>query len=206
MEVALKVSSGSSAGKLIAVPGPKFLIGRAEDCQLRPKSDLISRYHCVIMSEDGLVTVRDFGSKNFTYVNGERLIGECELKPGDLLKVGPLEFELCIKATVGAGKRPKIESVQAAVERTVGDSSGSEFDLNSFLDEDVTSAKAETRNIGLHDTEHSLPTPNTPPAGGDSVANSAAETKAGKAPPPKRATVDSRAAADKALRQFFKRR
>lgn len=204
MEVALKVTSGSSTGKLIPVPGPKFLIGRAEDCQLRPKSDLISRYHCVIMAEDGLVTVRDFGSKNFTYVNGERLIGETELKPGDVLKVGPLEFELCIKATVGAGKRPKVETVQAAVERTVEDSSGSEFDLNRFLDEGAQGqSAAETRRMVKQDTEHALP---PPPAADDSVSESTSETRPGKAPPPKRATADSRAAADKALRQFFKRR
>ncbi|MDZ4783623.1 MAG: FHA domain-containing protein [Planctomycetia bacterium] len=206
MEVTLKVTSGSNAGQQIPVPGPKFLIGRAEDCQLRPRSDLISRYHCVIMSEDGLVTVRDFGSKNFTYVNDERLIGECELKPGDLLKVGPLEFELCIKATVGAGKRPKVESVQAVVERTVESATAGEFDLNQFLDDGAAAqSSADTRKIVMQDTEHSMPAPNGG-ASDESVSNADAQTMAGKGQPAKRATVDSRAAADKALRQFFKRR
>ncbi len=201
MEVKLKVASGASAGQMIPVPGPKFLIGRADDCQLRPRSDLISRYHCVIMSEDGLVTVRDFGSKNFTYVNGERLIGETELKPGDLLKVGPLEFELSITATVGAGKRPKVESIQEAAERTVQSAEPGSFDVNEFLDnDDSTEARKDTTRMTVQQTELAVP----PPAGDAPPAE--ADPAHGKVPPPKRSTADSRAAADKALRQFFKRR
>ena len=53
MEVSLKVVVGANAGKELKVPGPKFFIGRAEDCHLRPKSDLISRHHCVLLI-DGL--------------------------------------------------------------------------------------------------------------------------------------------------------
>lgn len=204
MEVKLKVISGSSAGQMIPVLGPKFLIGRAEDCQLRPRSDLISRYHCVIMAEEGLVTVRDFGSKNFTYVNDERLIGECELKPGDRLKAGPLEFELVITATVGAGKRPKVESVEEAAQRTVQTAAAEGgFDVNDFLDEEQpTQSTRDTRGIVMQDTV----APPTPVPAED--PNATAATQAGKGPhtPPKRTTADSRAAADKALRQFFKRR
>ena len=55
MEVRLKVFVGPNAGKELPVAGPKFLMGRAEDCQLRPRSDLISRHHCVLLIEDGLV-------------------------------------------------------------------------------------------------------------------------------------------------------
>jgi pSer/pThr/pTyr-binding forkhead associated (FHA) protein len=205
MEVKLKVVSGNSAGQMIPVPGPKFLIGRAEDCQLRPRSDLISRYHCVIMAEDGLVTVRDFGSKNFTYVNGERLIGECELKPGDLLKAGPLEFELCITATVGAGKRSKVESIQEAAERTVQSSASTgAFDVNQFLDDGGEQSAGDTRKMVMQDTEQIMPA--AAGASDESVSEANSPTMPGKAPPPKRLTADSRAAADKALKQFFKRR
>lgn len=202
MEVKLKVVAGNAAGQLIPVPGPKFLIGRAEDCQLRPRSDLISRYHCVIMVEDGLVTVRDFGSKNFTYVNDERLIGECELKPGDRLKAGPLEFELVVTAAVGAGKRPKVESVQEAAQRTVETAANEGgFDVHEFLGEaPPAEASRETRGMAMQDTV--APSANAP------AETTEPENSTGKGPhtPPKRGTVDSRAAADKALRQFFKRR
>jgi hypothetical protein len=154
------------------------------------------------MAEDGLVTVRDFGSKNFTYVNDERLIGECELKPGDKLKAGPLEFELVITATVGAGKRPKVASVEEAAQRTV-QTAASEggFDVNEFLDDGApTEAARDTRGISMQETT----APNAPAEEPDPNST----THAGKGPhtPPKRSTADSRAAADKALRQFFKRR
>ncbi len=105
MEVKLKVLVGPNAGKELPVAGPKFLIGRAEDCQLRPRSDLISRHHCVLLIEEGLMTVRDFGSKNGTLINGERVRGECELKNGDKLTIGPLEFEFCVHVGVASKKR-----------------------------------------------------------------------------------------------------
>ncbi len=94
MEVKLVVANGKNLGQEIPVTGPKFLIGRADDCQLRPRSDVISRYHCVILVEEGFVSVRDFGSKNGTFVNDEQIMGEQELHDGDRLRVGQLEFDV----------------------------------------------------------------------------------------------------------------
>jgi pSer/pThr/pTyr-binding forkhead associated (FHA) protein len=100
MEVRLKVLVGKNVGQELLVPGPKFFVGRAEDCQLRPRSDLISRHHCVLLIEDDFVAVRDFGSKNGTLVNDQRIMGERELKSGDKLVIGPLEFQVLIQTTV----------------------------------------------------------------------------------------------------------
>lgn len=94
MEVKLVVANGKNVGQEIPVTGPKFLIGRADDCQLRPRSDVISRYHCVILVEEEFLVVRDFGSKNGTYVNDEQIMGEQELHDGDRLRVGQLEFRV----------------------------------------------------------------------------------------------------------------
>jgi predicted component of type VI protein secretion system len=108
MGLKLKVLDGKHAGQEVPVPGNRFFIGRAEDCQLRPGSDLISRHHCVILVEDGYIGVRDLGSKNGTQVNGESVVGERELISGDHLKVGPLEFEVVVSTGVGGQKRPAI--------------------------------------------------------------------------------------------------
>ncbi len=113
------VAGGSKAGQVIPVVGPKFIIGRADDCHLKPRSELISRYHCAIISEDGYVAVRDLGSKNGVYLNGERVSMENELKNGDKLSVGPLEFFVHTTVAVKGQKKPKVESVQDAVARTV---------------------------------------------------------------------------------------
>ena len=85
MSFNVKVLVGNSAGQVVNIPGPKFYIGRSEDCQLRPRSDLISRHHCAFIVEGEYFGIRDFGSKNGTYCNGQRVIGECELKDGDKL-------------------------------------------------------------------------------------------------------------------------
>jgi len=189
MEVQLKVLVGSAAGQTIKVPGPKFYIGRSEDCQLRPRSDLISRHHCAIIIEGEYVAVRDFGSKNGTYVNGERVSSERELKPGDYLKVGPLEFEVLYDlGSLGGPKRPKVSSIKEAAARTAD--SGvtkkpgqhpDEIDLAEWLGEDLVNEgdtrelKNPTENTDLKldvpgSGEHPVPPPkageeNKPPPG-----------------------------------------
>lgn len=140
MEVQLKVMVGSAKGQTIKVIGPKFFIGRSEDCQLRPKSDLISRHHCALILEGDYLAIRDFGSKNGTYVNQQRVAGERELQPGDQLTVGPLEFELLVeKVSISAAKRPKVHNIseaaarQAESARSTNDDSTKEMDIDDWL-------------------------------------------------------------------------
>ena len=110
MQVKLRVLRGSSAGKEIGLKGPKFLIGRAEDCQMRARSDAISRRHCAVFLRRSGVVVRDLGSRNGTFVNGSRIDGDHVLEDGDLLQVGPLEFAVIVqlpaeaKASINAAK------------------------------------------------------------------------------------------------------
>ena len=59
MELRLKVIEGKHAGQEIRIAGPKFLIGRNEECQLRSNSDAVSRRHCVLQVEEGRATVCD---------------------------------------------------------------------------------------------------------------------------------------------------
>ncbi|MGH7134254.1 MAG: FHA domain-containing protein, partial [Pirellulales bacterium] len=154
MEVRLKVLVGKNAGQELAVPGPKFFVGRAEDCQLRPRSDLISRHHCVLLIEEGFVAIRDFGSKNGTLVNDERVSGELELKGGDRLVIGPLEFEVLIHAPAASKKRPKVESVKEAAARTAeGHRESEKLDVSQWLgDGDSKVGNAETRVINMNET------------------------------------------------------
>ena len=119
MKIDLKVVGGSRAGQLIPIAIPNFMIGRAEDCHLKPRSELISRYHCVILSEEAYVAVRDLGSKNGVYVNGRRVDVEQELKNGDRLAIGPLEFEVVLTVELKSAPKPKIASIADVVARTV---------------------------------------------------------------------------------------
>jgi predicted component of type VI protein secretion system len=136
VEVKLIVVGGKHPGQVIPVPGPEFLIGRADECQLRPQSDRVSRRHCAIVQEDGLVVVRDCGSKNGTFVNGQRLTGEHQLQPGDKLQVGPLEFEVQLSVNVSGKRKPKVHNVQEAAARLAETATGEDVDISGWLDDE----------------------------------------------------------------------
>ena len=135
MSIQLVVASGSRAGQVIPIVGERFVVGRAEDCNLKPRSELISRYHCEIFLEDGDAFVRDMGSKNGVFLNDEQITETRELKNGDKLAFGPLEFfvhlalesrpqpvaEPKIQPPLESKpqKMPRVKSVSDAVARTV---------------------------------------------------------------------------------------
>jgi pSer/pThr/pTyr-binding forkhead associated (FHA) protein len=211
MDVKLIVANGKHIGEKLPVSGPKFIIGRSEECQLRLGSDLISRHHCAIMIEDGYVAIRDFGSKNGTFVNGERVRSEQELKNGDRLTVGQVEFLVELVVNVSGKKKPKVHSVQEAAARTV-ESGADELDLAGWLAEGETvvgsSAQTETQP---------LPAPSVSPDAAASTAPPSEQEEAKPAKPasdtPTRPTfgkkavaADSREAAANVLKAFFNRR
>ena len=96
LTAALKVVGGKQDGQKLPLKKGKFLIGREEDCHLRPNSDLVSRHHCVFSVDDYSVRLRDLGSTNGTLVNGEPLRGATTLQAGDRVTVGKLELELLL--------------------------------------------------------------------------------------------------------------
>ncbi len=98
----LKVVGGKHVGQVIPLNRRKFLIGREQDCQLRPNSEMVSRHHCVFSVDDYSVRLRDLGSTNGTLVNGERIRKDVVLVAGDKIVIGNLEFELVIRPGVTA--------------------------------------------------------------------------------------------------------
>ena len=141
MQVKLKVLSGSHEGKEIGVSGEKFLVGRSESCQLRPKSESVSRKHCVIVMKDNRVLIQDLKSRNGTYVNDKRLpVDKAKvLKAGDQIRIGKLAFELVIEHGLQAPKKPEVANMGEAAARTVEagshDSRFEEVDVDAWLDE-----------------------------------------------------------------------
>ena len=139
MKVKLKLVKGPDAGKELKIPTPKCVIGRGEDCHLRPKSEAISRQHCVVYVKSGELMVRDLKSKNGTFVNGEQVTADRVLKSGDTIQFGPLAFEVVIDHSLGGEKKPKVSSVKDAAARTT--SSGKETvqledgDISNWLEE-----------------------------------------------------------------------
>jgi len=170
MQIKLRVQSGSHAGKEIEVGQDKFLIGRSDSCQLRPKSESVSRKHCILAIKDGRVLVQDLKSRNGTFVNEKRLPPDKAkvLKNGDVLRVGKLSFALVIEHGLHGAKKPEVNSVADAAVRTANsnsdDSKFEEVDVSSWLDE----ADAIDRVRKMNDPEtRQLTLQDQPSASGD---------------------------------------
>jgi pSer/pThr/pTyr-binding forkhead associated (FHA) protein len=102
MVTKLVVASGKSAGRSIAIKRNKLLVGRAEECDVRPLSEEVSRRHCAVTVGPADVWVEDLGSRNGTFVNGTRIETKTRTKvvDGDLIRVGSLELRVsCQSAT-----------------------------------------------------------------------------------------------------------
>ena len=100
----LVVASGKSAGRSIAIKRNKLLIGRAEECDVRPLSEEVSRRHCAVTVGPADVWVEDLGSRNGTFVNGTRIETKTRTKvaDGDLIRVGSLELRVSCQTAAAA--------------------------------------------------------------------------------------------------------
>jgi pSer/pThr/pTyr-binding forkhead associated (FHA) protein len=156
MQVKFKLLKGSHAGKEVKLPTPKCLSGRNDDCHLKPQSEAVSRRHCVIITTDSEVMIRDLNSRNGTIVNGEKITGDTVLLNGDNVKVGPLEFEMMIEHTAARIKKPKVSDIKDAATRIVQTNASSSSqdlsDVTAWLDEADVKARTETRQFRVDDT------------------------------------------------------
>jgi pSer/pThr/pTyr-binding forkhead associated (FHA) protein len=86
--------------------GREAVLGRGEGCEVRVDSNQASRRHAAVRSDGDEVRVRDLGSTNGTFVNGERVEGERALRAGDRIEVGGVAVTFCrIDPTWTAGPR-----------------------------------------------------------------------------------------------------
>lgn len=83
----LVVVRGPNAGSRFLLDRPMTTIGRHPDSHLFLDDITVSRRHAEITNEEGTMTIKDLGSLNGTYVNGERVETRV-LRTGDELQVG----------------------------------------------------------------------------------------------------------------------
>lgn len=81
----------------IELNSAEFTAGRQEEAvDLYLPQPGVSRRHFQILTENGGYILRDLGSRNGTFLNGERVWKETELKSGDVIKAGTEQFEFMI--------------------------------------------------------------------------------------------------------------
>src|SRR4051794_414234 len=63
-------------------------LGRHPNNSIQLLDKIVSKEHCILEQRDGGFILRDLGSLNGTYVNGERVRGEMPLRHGDEIALG----------------------------------------------------------------------------------------------------------------------
>jgi EAL domain-containing protein (putative c-di-GMP-specific phosphodiesterase class I) len=71
-----------------------FRIGRRSDLQLALPCNCVSKEHAEIFERDGQMWVRDLGSTNGTYVNGNRVACDTRIQVGDLVQFATMVFRV----------------------------------------------------------------------------------------------------------------
>lgn len=84
-------------------------VGRSHENEIVLNDSRVSRHHCqLIKYDDGRCAVKDMGSSNGTFVNGQRISGMCMLNPQDTVTVGtttlPWQSHL---GAIGSSNGPK---------------------------------------------------------------------------------------------------
>ncbi|NBD36703.1 MAG: FHA domain-containing protein [Chloroflexi bacterium] len=71
---------------------PSVVIGRSSGSQVTLNHPMVSREHAEIMRQSGGYAIRDLGSMNGTFVNGQRMNGWQQLRTGDVIQIGPFKL------------------------------------------------------------------------------------------------------------------
>lgn len=101
----------AGAAMLFAPPRPPvwvprskpLVLGRAAECDVPVDSPRASRRHARVTAEGDRAVLEDLGSKNGTFVNGERIDGPRTLRPGDRIEVGGVAVTFCRVESVPVG-------------------------------------------------------------------------------------------------------
>lgn len=103
-QISVQLPSPTSGGMLVVTRGPntgaEFVLehvitsaGRHPDSDIFLDDVTVSRRHAELeRTADGDVVVRDVGSLNGTYLNGERIEGDLAISTGDELQVGKFKL------------------------------------------------------------------------------------------------------------------
>jgi len=100
----LVVLSEGFSGRSYELKVDKITIGRVDDNTFPIAEPSVSSHHCEVLLRGNEVMVKDLGSTNGTYINGQK-ITEGILKPGQVLRLGQVEVRLESDTPAGAAKK-----------------------------------------------------------------------------------------------------
>lgn len=80
----------------VALRSGENLLGRVEDGVAWIEAPTVSRRHARILVEDGRAILEDLGSKNGTFVRGQRISKPTVLAHGDVIRLGRVSMKLSV--------------------------------------------------------------------------------------------------------------
>jgi pSer/pThr/pTyr-binding forkhead associated (FHA) protein len=155
MDVNLVLLKKNGSRKVFSLASSITVIGRRSDCDLYIPLKPVSRRHCQLNRDQGVLKIRDLGSRNGTYLNGKRLEEEAAVvKAGDEIKVGPLRFVFQVD-----GKPENVKASEPTTGETL-DKEASEderttdgFDSALDVDFDSSDLDLDSAELGLDSLE-----------------------------------------------------
>jgi hypothetical protein len=75
-------------GSTMVLPEGVLEVGRSSDCWLTLEDEISSRVHARFHVDDERCEIEDLGSRNGTFVNGDRIVGRRRIHDGDRIRIG----------------------------------------------------------------------------------------------------------------------
>ena len=102
----LKIVQGNQPGKLFDLTAARSVIGRSTDCEIALDVAAVSRRHAAIVQVGEGFEVEDLGSRNGTFVNGQKVAGTMALAHGDRILI--CDQELMFEDSVETPTQPSM--------------------------------------------------------------------------------------------------
>jgi pSer/pThr/pTyr-binding forkhead associated (FHA) protein len=103
--IKLVISDNEGTTTVVPLVRDEISIGRKEGNTIRLTERNISRQHCRIQRSNGSYVIHDLGSYNGVVINGQRIAGESQVKPGDEIRIG--DYTLLLQTE--AAEKPTAE-------------------------------------------------------------------------------------------------
>ena len=113
----ISVANGVDAGRQLELSPGTYLFGRNADTDFPIDDPTVSGAHCEIEAADEALHVRDLGSTNGTFIDGQR-IDEGTVLPGQTLRLGDVELNVERAVVISV---PQVDLSEAPVIQTRDD-------------------------------------------------------------------------------------
>jgi serine phosphatase RsbU (regulator of sigma subunit) len=102
-------TQGSHLGKWVYPVGQRCVLGRHTECDVADvfqDNKGVSRFHAQVEVDGGRYFLEDRGSRNGTFLNGQRITGRTPLRSGDRITIADVELTFSEEAGVGRAAAP----------------------------------------------------------------------------------------------------